>query len=259
MNLNQSIKIGIALLLVVLAVVRVVFHEALSAKMDITFFLLLAFAFLIVVLPWGELKTFKAGGLEISLEKPTIQAAISGLDLDKVSDDKLQKQLSKLEDELKLANGSRVIWIDDKPNNILGARRLLRALNIDVTMAISSELAQEILNGDNDFDLIISDVQRKGVNYKHVKNGIEIHEGVNFIVILRKHKDINVRLLPVIFYAAYDWERLVNFTRPARELMPEAQISNSMEDFLPKVIKCIAGERSRPIAFSREKKPTSVG
>ena len=48
-----------------------------------------------------------------------------------------------------------MIWIDDKPYNILGARRMLRALNIDVTTATSSEMAQEILETDNDFDLII--------------------------------------------------------------------------------------------------------
>ena len=258
MDLTQYIKIGIAVLLVILVILRVIFHETLNPKMDITFFSLLALAFLILVLPWEQLKTFKAGGVEISLEKPKVQAAISGLGLDRVDDDKLRQQLSKLKDELKITSGSRVIWIDDKPHNILGARRMLRALNIDVTTATSSEKAQEILTSDNDFDLIISDVQRMGVNYKQVEGGIEIHEGVNFIVVLRKHPDPNIRVLPVVFYAAYDWDRLVKFTRPARELTPEAQISNSMEDFLPKVIKRLAEERSKPIAFSKVKKPTPV-
>lgn len=258
MYISRNIKIGIALLFVALAILRVIFHESLNPRMDITFFTLLVFAFLVLVLPWEQLKTFKAGGVEFSLEKPAVQAAISGLGLDRVDDDKLQKKLSRLDDELKLASGSRVIWIDDKPHNILGARRVLRALNIDITTATSSKMAEEILNADNDFDLIISDVQRKGINYKQVEGGVEIHEGVNFIVVLRKHKDKNIRVLPVIFYAAYDRERLVKFTRPARELMPEAQISNSMEDFLPKVIKQLAEERSRPITFSTVKKPTSV-
>lgn len=258
MDLSQNIKIGIAALFVIIAILRVVFHETLNPKMDITFFSLLAFAFLVLVLPWEQLRTFKAGGVEISLEKPAVQAAISGLGLDRVDDDKLQQQLSRLGDELKIASGSRVIWIDDKPHNILGARKMLRALNIDVTTATSSEMAQEILNADNDFDLIISDVQRKGESYKQVGGGIAIHEGVNFIVVLRKHPDPNIRVMPVIFYAAYDRERLVKFTRPARELFPEAQISNSMEDFLPKVIRRLAEERSKPIAFSKVKKPTAV-
>lgn len=258
MKLTQRIKIGIAVLLVILAILRVVFHETLFPKMDITFFSLLAFAFFVLVLPWEQLKSLKAGGVEISLEKPTVQAAISGLGLDRVNDDKLKHQLSKLEEELKIASGSRVIWIDDKPHNVLGARQMLRALNIDVAMTTSSEMAIETLNIDNDFDLIISDVQRKGDYYKLVEDGIEIHDGVNFIVVLRTHPDPNIRVLPVIFYAAYDWERLVKFTRPARELVPEAQISNSMEDFIPKVIKSLAEERSKPIAFSKAKKSTSV-
>ena len=258
MELTQGMKIGIAAFLVVLAILRIVFHETLSPKMDITFFSLLAFAFLALVLPWEQLKTFKAGGVEISLEKPTVKAAIIGLGLDRVDDDNLKNHLSRLDDELKMASGSRVLWIDDKPHNVLGARRVLRALGINVTTATSSEMAQDILDTDNDFDLIISDVQRKGVNYKQIDGGIEIHEGVNFAVVLRKHADQNIRVLPVIFYAAYDWERLVKFTRPARELMPEAQISNSMADFLPKVIKRLAMERSKPIAFSSEKKSTYV-
>ena len=258
MDVSSSTKVGIAVLLVILAILRVVFHESLNTKMDFTFFSLLAFAFVVLVLPWEQLKSFKAGGVEISLEKPEVQAAISGLGLDRVDDDKLRQQLSKLEEELKIVRGSRVIWIDDKPHNILGARRLLRALNIDVTTATSSEMAEQLLKADNDFDLVISDVQRKGVNYKNVEGGIEIHEGVNFIVVLRRHADPNIRVMPVIFYAAYDWERLVKFTRPARESIPEAEISNSLDDFLPKVIKRLAEERSKPIAFSKVKKPTSV-
>ena len=91
-----------------------------------------------------------------------------------------------------------------------------------------------------------------------MEGGIDIHEGVNFIVVLRKHKDPNIRVIPVIFYAAYDWERLVQFTRPARELTPEAEISNSMDDFLPKTIRRLADERSKPIEFSKVKKPTAA-
>ena len=258
MNLSPNIKISISALLVILAILRIIFYNTLNAQMDITFFSLLAFAFLVLVLPWEHLKTFKAGGVELSIEKPEVRAAISGLGLDRVDDNNLRQQLSKLTDELKIASGSRVLWIDDRPHNILGARRMLRALNIDVTTATSSEMALEILNTDNDYDLIISDVQRKGESYAQVEGGIDIHEGVNFIVVLRKHKDPNIRVIPVIFYAAYDWERLVQFTRPARELIPEAEISNSMDDFLPKVIRRLADERSKPIEFSKVKKPTAV-
>jgi len=258
MGISQYMKIGIGASLIVLAILRLIFHDLLYARMDLTFFSILGFAFVVLFLPWERLKTFKAGGVEFSLEKITVKAAIDGLNLERLEDEELKNKLSKLDEELKLANGSRVLWIDDKPHNILGARRVLRSLGVDITTATSSEIALEILTSDNDFDLILSDVQRKGENYKQVDEGVEIHDGVNFVVVLRKHKDHIIRSLPVIFYAAYDWERLVKFTRPARELQPEAEISNAMQDFLPKVIKRLADIRSKPIIFRAVKNPTSV-
>lgn len=258
MEIDQNKKTGLAVVLLVLAILRLAFHESLSDKMDLTFFALLGVAFLVMVLPWEQLKSFKAGSVEFTLEQPSVQAAISGLKLDRLEDEELKNKLSNLGKELEVARGSRVLWIDDKPHNILGARRVLRSLGIEVTTAVSSDMALKILNGDNDFDLIISDVQRQGDNYKQVDRGVDIHEGVNFIVVLRKHKDKNISAIPVIFYAAYDWKRLVEFTRPAREIQPEAEISNTMEDFLPKVVKRLADVRSKPIVFSATKRPTSV-
>jgi|GEM_PF-3111300 len=258
MDLSPNAKAGIASFLVFIALSKVFLPDAIASRMDVTFFSILVFAFIVVVLPWKDLESFKAAGIEITVGRLAVQAAISGLGLERVDDEKLRQQLTSLEDELKIARGSRVIWIDDKPHQVLGARRMLRALDIDVTTAVSSEDAEKLLQGDNDFDLIITDVQRRGTHYKEVEGGIEIHEGVNFIVALRKNDDPNIRVMPVIFYAAYDWERLVKFTRPARETLPEPQISNAMEDFLPKVIKTLAEERSKPIAFRHTKKPTPV-
>lgn len=132
------------------------------------------------------------------------------------------------------------------PHTILGERRLLRALGIDITPAMSSEEAQDILEKDNDFDLIITDVYRVGRD-----------EGVDFVVKLHKNKDERIGSLPVIFYAAYRWGDLVKRTLPARELRPEVEISNAVDEFIPKVIRRLSEERINPIIVSSKKIPAT--
>ena len=82
---------------------------------------------------------------------------------------------------------------------------------------------------------------------------------MNFIVKLRNsHPDQVVRMIPVIFYAAYPSERLIRFTRPARETYPPPEIANSVTDLAPKVVKLLAEARSAPIAAGERKKATSA-
>lgn len=265
MNFNQYVKVALSIVVVVLAVVRLAYHDTLSTRMDIVFFSLVLAVFLVWLIPWERLQSLSMGGFGITLNQQPIEAAINGLRLDDVttyaaSPDELRQRLLRMESEIQAVRGSRVLWIDDNPHKILGERRLLRALGVDVVLAESSESAERQLEKDNDFDLIITDVQRKGESYKLVENGIQIHEGVNFIVKLRKHKlppsidDPNIRKLPVIFYAAYDWDRLVKFTRPARELSPEPEITNSEVDLFPKIIRKLYEERTKPIPHRKPRK-----
>lgn len=247
-------RIGIAALVIGLAITRLVFHEDLSGRMDSVFFIVIGAGLLLLLLPLQYLKSFKAGGLEFSLEQPQIQGAISGLNLDRIKNERIQARLSRLKEQLGAIRGSRVLWIDDHPHGVVGERRLLRALGVEVVTAVSSDAALAILEADNDFDLIITDVQRVGVSH-HVTGGVAIHEGTNFIVALRKHhSDPVIKKLPVVFYAAYDWERLVNFTVTARAHYPSPEISNSEEDLIPKVIKLLAESRTTPIPGTKEKK-----
>ncbi len=257
---NQYLWIRIVLfvLTITLAILRLVFFDIANERMDNTFLLLLASAVIILVLPWDRLRSFSFGGVELSLEQPNVIGALEGLALDHVEDERLRVSLLHLTGEIKRAKGGRVLWIDDRPDTILGERRLLRALGVEVVSADSSSVAEEMLRRDNDFDLIISDVQRKGESYR-LNNGEPIHEGVNFIVKLRneKHtKDPIIRSLPVIFYAAYSWDRLAEFTRPAREATPEAEITNNVETLIPKVVKSISQIRSNPLKVSGKKQPT---
>lgn len=252
------VRLMTAAIVLIATIVRIADQDKLADAIDETFLQFVVVAFLIIVIPWERLKSFKAGGVEVALEQDSIKAAIEGLRLNRIEDNELRLKLANRADSFSLIQGAKVLWIDDKPHNILGIRRLLRSLGINITSAISSKAALDILYADNDFDLIVTDVQRQGDSYKDVEGGVDIHEGVNFIVKLRKHEDPNIKALPVIFYAAYDWERLVEFTRPAREHLPEAEICNSVADFVPKLINRLVEERRRPIRYSAIKNPTAV-
>lgn len=150
--------------------------------------------------------------------------------------------------------GSRILWIDDKPITTLPARKLLRALGADIHFVNTSEKAFELLKCDQDFDLIVTDVQRIGDSYKY-NDGIDIHEGVNFICKIRSDKSLPV--INVIFFGGYDWERLIRFTKPARELLPEPEVANKVNDLLEKVIKSISMTRSTVIKYDDKKTPSS--
>ena len=153
MNINQnSIKIVFSSIILVLAIMRFLFFETVNERMDSVFFLLLLLAFLVPVLPWERLKSFKAGGVEFSLDQPNVVGAIESLGLDRIENKQLRELLSKQSSQIKQLKGARILWIDDKPHNVVGARRLLRALGADVTTATTSEMAEDILNKDNDFD-----------------------------------------------------------------------------------------------------------
>lgn len=246
-----------ASLLITVALSRAVWPP-LASRTDNTFLVLLGAAITLALVPLDKVKSFKAGGFEILLESPQVQGALSSLKIESVQSVRLRARLDMLGDLLPVIRNARVIWVDDRQENILAERRLLRALGITVVTANSTEQALEIMQADNDFDLIISDVQRSGDTYK-VTAGVKIHEGVNFVQWLRtSHPDQGIRQLPAIFYAAYDWPRLVKFTEPARRTLPEPEISNSVADFIPKVIIRLAESRIKPIQTPDSKEPTSV-
>ena len=251
---SQIARVIIAALVIGLALIRLVFHEGLSGRMDTVFFIVFGTGLLLLLVPLQYLKSFKAGALEFSLEQPQVRGAISGLNADRIQNEKIQAHLLRLQDELLAIRGSRVLWIDDNPHGVVGERRLLRALEVEVVTAISSEAAVAILEADNDFDLIITDVYREGSGYK-VTGGFRNHDGTNFIVWLRtNHTDPVVKKLPVVFYAAYPFDDLIGYTASARVHYPTPEICNSLEDLLPKVIKLLAESRTTPIPGTKKKK-----
>lgn len=254
-NREQVVQYVVACALLLLAVVRTV-GPGWQGRMDAIFFAVVGVAAVLSLFSLSGLKSFKAGPVEVTLAQPEVAAAIGGLQLTQVQNGQLRTTLKAAKDILPSVRGSRVLWIDDRPEKIVALRRVFRALGVDVVCAVSSEKAKEMLAVDSDYDLLISDVQREGDTYK-TTGGVNIHEGTNFIVWLRsQHEDPVVRRLPVAFYAAYEWERLVDFTEPARKTLPEPTISNAVPDFMDKVIHQLAKSRSTPLIAGGVKEPT---
>lgn len=255
MRISKSTKIVLSFLLIILVIVRWIFYDIASTRLDTVALTLIVSAILLYVVPWENLRTFKAAGLELTLEQSAVKSAIDSLHLDKGKHKLLIEQLSRLEDDLQSLREAKILWIDDRPYPLIGVRRLFRSLGVSIVSATSSAKAKDILDSDNDFDLIITDIQRYETNPAAPGRHPPSHDGVDFILKLRKHNDQILRTMPVIFYAAYSWEILVELTRPVREIQPEPDISNSVSDFVPKVIKRLAISRAIPIS-SDEKEPT---
>lgn len=165
-NNNESIiKIILSLFIFSLAGIYAYFlyYEKISIKLDSTFLILIILGALIHLIDWKSITTFKAAGIELTLNEPIVAGALHGLKIIEGKDRiKLGKKLLSLEPKIKKAKGSRILWIDEHPKGIIGERRLMRALGIEIVTAKDSESAQHKIEEDGDFDLIISDVQRIG-------------------------------------------------------------------------------------------------
>lgn len=279
------VRIGLFLALVALALVRLLVPAA--AGIDATFLgiVVLALALLLVPwerVPWDRLGAFKAFGVEISLaEQPQVRGAVEslidpkGLAVSKDLRTSLEDALQLVASDLEKIRGSRVLWIDDNPNTVLGERRLLRALGIEVVQATSSEQATDLFEEDAHFDLLITDVQRAGESYKKLRElGLDaspIHEGANFVAAwLRQEPHPFISHLPVLFYAAYPWDALVDHTATARSTGPASGVAasassivmtdlcNTPDDLVKKAVTMLAWVKRHPIEveIKPEKVPT---
>ncbi len=254
MKYEEWSQYAAAIFLLVIALVRAIYPENMI-RMDSTFLVLVGTALALAVIPLKSLRSLKAAGVELTIESPQVKGAVESLNIDQLENQKLHRKLEALAPLFGVVRGARVLWIDDHPEKVTGERRLLRALGVVVINASSSDIALELIRSDNDIDLIVTDVHREGNYYKYT-GGIEVHDGVNFIKWLRtEYKDPIITDVRVVFYAAYDWQRLVTFTRPARELAPEASISNSISDLVPKVIAQLVDARATPIQAPESKIP----
>lgn len=256
MQKDSWIRAILSVFIIALAVVRFIYFDFVSERMDNTFLLLLVAAVLIHIIPWDRLTAFKAGGVEFTLDKSQVRGAIEGLGLRKIENNQLRERLSAVQGEIEQAKGSRVLWVDDNPREILGERRLLRALGVEVITAKNSERAESILGEDDDFDLIISDIQRKGALGERETR----YDGIYFIKGLRERSgDQLIKSLPVIFYSAYRPDQIERIKQQVgTESLEEVEFCSTIEGLVSKVIRILAEVRSNPIIVRPKKKPTSV-
>ena len=248
---HQAIKFVVGGALLVLALLRVLYPQSIGKGVDSVVLGLVLAALLLLFVPIERLQSLKAGGIEISLDKPQVQGAIATSGMGLIQNAELRSQLLGLADQLGIIPGSRVLWIDDNPHTILGERRILRALGVEIVQADSSMAAERVLKTDNDFDLLITDVQRPGGR----------HEGVDFVGGLRKNPDTDhvVRALPVVFYTFDDKESVAKWAIPWREVLPSVEIANSAVELVPKVVRLLAGARLTPVVAPGRKLPTYPG
>jgi CheY-like chemotaxis protein len=294
-----GVRLSLALLAALVAVILIA-SPTVSDRMNSTVLILFGAAAIIVLVPWDKLASLKAVGVELTLNLPHVREAVDSLDRiaqatggNPVDNRRVLRSLERLDSELEAAAGSRVVWIDDNPLQIIGVRRLLRALGVEIVLATSTRRAEELLQQDNDFDLLISDLMRNSpeecitfewmceqvgardvgepeiierddgsevaFEVRHAAGGLAVHqrrEGVHFIVQLRTEsgRDPVVQNLPVLFYASFSSQEATAYAKPAELDGFDTHVATSAESLIPAAIKMLAASRATPIAVGGAKK-----
>lgn len=250
------LKIGISI--IALALASLIIRDPVGSKkwLDTTFLLLIMVPLLAFLIPWHRLTTFKAAGVELVLESPSVRGAIEGIKMSSGESRSIRRTLYELRNAIEDSRGSRVLWIDDHPDEILGERRILRALDIQVVSAKTSNSAREILAEDDDFDLIISDMQRKS----EPESQFGRYGGIEYIKEIRQSSgDLVVKNLPVIFYTAYRPDQIETILdQVSATELPDLHFCHSVEGLLKKIFRILPTARAEAITVSSRKRATDI-
>lgn len=253
---QRFLRFGIAAFLATLSLLVLIFPKLIPDTITHIFYLLLIATIILVLIPLEKLVSLKIGDVEMLLAQPQVRGAINAMGLSRIHNRRLRNALLGNQDDVEAIKNSRIIWIDDNPHLLVSLRRLFRSLGVQVTSVTSSHQALSVLSDDSDYDLIISDVQRNDLPERH-QDAHKAHDGVNFIVYLRKtSKDSVLKNIPVIFYAAYPPDSLAEWTAPARNIFPGAEMVRSSVELVTKSIEMLAASRETPITIPAEKKGT---
>lgn len=138
-----------------------------------------------------KLGSIKAAGIEFSFVENSIEAAIEFGEKSeewdvKVPEKEKKAALNRAKHHLDTFRNTRILWVDDYPENNRNERRMFRQLQADIDTANNSNQALEMLQCDI-YDLVISDIARDD---KDDLNGLQ------FLSELRKTDPDT----PVIFY-----------------------------------------------------------
>src|SRR5207247_9599600 len=118
---HLGLRIWLALGTAVLAIASLAF-PGLHQRMDSTVLLLLVAVPLILLVPWDKMSSLKAVGVEITLNLPQVREAVKSLDKiasatggEPIDNQRVAHALERLGTDLSLAEGARILWIDDNP------------------------------------------------------------------------------------------------------------------------------------------------
>jgi CheY-like chemotaxis protein len=138
-----------------------------------------------------KLGSIKAAGVEFSFVENSIEAAIEFGEKSERWDIKVPEKdkkaaLSRAKHHLNTFRDTKILWVDDYPENNRNERRMFRQLKADIDIAKNSNEALEMLRYEI-YDLVISDIARDD------KDDLD---GLQFLSELRKTDPDT----PVIFY-----------------------------------------------------------
>lgn len=245
-----------AVFLLVLAI-RHVKDPGARGRFDATFLGMLAIVLLFPFIPFSSVKSFAAGGVTISLDGPSVQAAVSTISRDPRISEDLRRRLESYQSDLTLVPGARILWIDKDPLTMVGAQRLLRALGASIVVTTSTRSTEGVFQSDVDFDLIISDVVRRGDSWRTLQRtpADSVYEGFNFVRLLRAENRCAVADIPVVFYSGLPLARLERDSEDLRGSLPQVEVTDNVPDLVVKVVRMIARTRRAPFVYSARKTP----
>jgi len=142
---TRFLQIILAIFLIVIAFFRTIhFNDSIFKAMDGTFFALLACSIILILVPLSLIKSFKAAGVEISIE-PQVYAAIKAMGFDDKRLNQLNEIVSSFKDDLHIISGSKIMWIDDKQSEIISEKRLFRSFGMIIIPSVTSKEAEILL------------------------------------------------------------------------------------------------------------------
>ena len=137
-----------------------------------------------------NLTSLKAGGVELSFVKDSIDAALKLAEKSpqwkvEVSSEDKERALRRAKKHLRVFRDARFLWVDDNPDNNVNELVMFGQLKVSTQTAQNTEEALEMLKGGS-YDLVISDMKRDNDNTA----------GLKFLKQFRKVDETT----PVIFY-----------------------------------------------------------
>jgi CheY-like chemotaxis protein len=165
----------------------------------------------------------KIGGIECSFVREGIQAAVALAQKHKnwtvaVSEEEASLVMDRAARHLGLLQSSKILWVDDSPDNNFNEIKMLHQLRSDVETATSTEEGMALIKEKKNYDLVLSDLKR----------GEDATAGLTMLGKLRESHPH----LPVIFY--------VGVFNPERGVPPFAfGLTNRPDELLHLIIDAL--------------------